>query len=69
MKFGKLFTKLITKYPQFLNLSNNRFSLLKHKELISIAKQLKADGYLFGNYTHDTTKDLASRIFVSVQLL
>lgn len=66
MKFGKLFTKLITNYPQFATLSNNYFSKLQHKELISIAKQLKVDNHLFGNYTHDTTEQLAQRVYAAV---
>ena len=40
MKFGKLFKKLIAKYPQFANLSNNKCSLLTYKELRAIAKAL-----------------------------
>lgn len=40
MKFGKLFKKLITAHPQFVNLSANKCSLLTYKELRAIGKAL-----------------------------
>ena len=67
MKFGKLFTKLIAKYPQFATLSNNRFSLLTYAELRTIARELRADGYLFGNYTHDSFTVLADKVYKAVK--
>ena len=67
MKFGKLFTKLIAKYPQFATLSNNKFSLLTYAELRTIARELRADGYLVGNYTHDPFNVLANKVYNAVK--
>lgn len=66
MAFGKLFTKLITKYPQFSTVSANRFSLLTYPELKSIAKAMRGNGDLYGNYTHDTHSELANRVYRAV---
>jgi hypothetical protein len=66
MKFGKLFTKLMSKYPQFTTLSANRFSHLTYTELKAIAKAMRANGDLYGNYTHDNHSNLANRVYRAV---
>lgn len=66
MKFGKLFTKLLSKYPQFTTLSANRFSQLQYTELKAIAKAMRANGDLYGNYTHDNHSALANRVYRAV---
>lgn len=53
MKYGKLFTKLISIYPEFANLSANKCSLLTYKELRAIAKAL-----------YPSNKDILARYFL-----
>ena len=63
-----LFKKLGSKYPQFKNLSANRFSLLNRKnELYPIVKQLRLDYdsalVTFANYPQFSNKTLSNKVF------
>jgi hypothetical protein len=70
MKFGKLFTKLINRFPQFVNLSANKCSLLTYKELREIAK------ILYKHYPNDLQKyfmkpheELAKMVYTALKNL
>lgn len=66
MIYGKKFKALMNTYPQFNNLSNNHFSRLAYKELRTIAKVMRADGFITTDYTHDKHDVLAHRVHEAV---
>lgn len=67
MKFGKLFSKLIIKFPEFTNLSANRCSLLTYKELRAIAKALYPENKdVLNKYFFKTKRDLANAVYVAM---
>ena len=67
MKFGKVFSKFITKFPEFTNLSANRCSLLTYKELRAIAKALYPEHKdVLNRYFFKTKRDLANAVYVAM---
>ena len=70
MKFGKLFKKLIAKYPEFSNLSANRCSLLTYKELRAIGKVLyPTNKEILKKYFSMNKEDLAKNIYLAMSRL
>lgn len=70
MKFGKLFTKLITNYPEFATLSANKCSDLTYKELRAIAKVLYyRDKDTLSRYFFKTKGDLAKMVYQALRNL
>ena len=70
MKFGKVFSKFITKFPEFTNLSANRCSLLTYKELRAIAKALyPTHKDILDKYFFKTKKDLARVVYTAMSNL
>lgn len=70
MKYGKLFTKLITTYPEFANLSANKCSELTYKELRAIAKVLyPTNKGALTRYFFKSKNDLAKSVYMALKSL